>query len=80
MNPAWVSPHFRHKVASTSTRQLWAVPTSRPSPHPISHLPFALTQPLTVSCFLLQPLNTLFMHLFVAVDEYSVGCCKEIIR
>ncbi|OWK03358.1 hypothetical protein Celaphus_00007588 [Cervus elaphus hippelaphus] len=26
------------------------------------------------------PLNTLFMHLFVAVDEYSVGCCKEIIR
>ncbi|KAF6284179.1 cilia and flagella associated protein 61 [Rhinolophus ferrumequinum] len=26
------------------------------------------------------PLNTLFMHLFVAVNEYSVGCCKEIIR
>ncbi|XP_073930342.1 cilia- and flagella-associated protein 61 isoform X1 [Castor canadensis] len=26
------------------------------------------------------PLNTLFMHLFVAVDEYSMGCCKEIIR
>ncbi|XP_010632494.2 cilia- and flagella-associated protein 61 isoform X4 [Fukomys damarensis] len=26
------------------------------------------------------PLNTLFLHLFVAVDEYSVGCCKEIIR
>ncbi|XP_023393509.1 cilia- and flagella-associated protein 61 isoform X2 [Pteropus vampyrus] len=26
------------------------------------------------------PLNTLFMHIFVAVDEYSVGCCKEIIR
>ncbi|XP_037668187.1 cilia- and flagella-associated protein 61 isoform X3 [Choloepus didactylus] len=26
------------------------------------------------------PLNTLFMHLFVAVDEYSIGCCKEIIR
>ncbi|KAM5245532.1 cilia- and flagella-associated protein 61 [Ctenodactylus gundi] len=26
------------------------------------------------------PLNTLFMHLFVAVDEYSVGCCKEIVR
>ncbi|XP_054580431.1 cilia- and flagella-associated protein 61 isoform X2 [Eptesicus fuscus] len=26
------------------------------------------------------PLNTLFMHLFVAVDEYSTGCCKEIIR
>ncbi|XP_048204673.1 cilia- and flagella-associated protein 61 isoform X2 [Perognathus longimembris pacificus] len=26
------------------------------------------------------PLNTLFMHLFVAVDEYSVGCCKEIIK
>nr|XP_008254561.1 cilia- and flagella-associated protein 61 isoform X1 [Oryctolagus cuniculus]XP_008254562.1 cilia- and flagella-associated protein 61 isoform X1 [Oryctolagus cuniculus] len=26
------------------------------------------------------PLNTLFMHLFVAVDEYSVDCCKEIIR
>ncbi|XP_043458919.1 cilia- and flagella-associated protein 61 isoform X1 [Prionailurus bengalensis] len=26
------------------------------------------------------PLNTLFMHLFVAVDEYSVGCCREIIR
>ncbi|KAM6144264.1 cilia- and flagella-associated protein 61 [Erethizon dorsatum] len=25
------------------------------------------------------PLNTLFLHLFVAVDEYSVGCCKEII-
>ncbi|XP_053746445.1 cilia- and flagella-associated protein 61 isoform X2 [Panthera pardus] len=27
-----------------------------------------------------MPLNTLFMHLFVAVDEYSVGCCREIIR
>ncbi|KAM6163775.1 cilia- and flagella-associated protein 61 [Rhynchocyon petersi] len=27
-----------------------------------------------------KPLNTLFMHLFVAVDEYSIGCCKEIIR
>ncbi|XP_011223780.1 cilia- and flagella-associated protein 61 isoform X1 [Ailuropoda melanoleuca] len=26
------------------------------------------------------PLNTLFLHLFVAVDEYSIGCCKEIIR
>uniref|UniRef100_A0A8C5KZJ3 Cilia and flagella associated protein 61 n=1 Tax=Jaculus jaculus TaxID=51337 RepID=A0A8C5KZJ3_JACJA len=26
------------------------------------------------------PLNTLFMHLFVAVDEFSIGCCKEIIR
>ncbi|XP_073734554.1 cilia- and flagella-associated protein 61 isoform X2 [Callorhinus ursinus] len=26
------------------------------------------------------PLNTLFLHLFVAVDEYSVGCCREIIR
>nr|XP_058142750.1 cilia- and flagella-associated protein 61 isoform X7 [Dasypus novemcinctus] len=26
------------------------------------------------------PLNTLFMHLFVAVDEYSIGCCNEIIR
>ncbi|KAM4833005.1 cilia- and flagella-associated protein 61 [Urocitellus parryii] len=26
------------------------------------------------------PLNTLFMHLFVAVDEFSTGCCKEIIR
>ncbi|XP_008581829.1 PREDICTED: uncharacterized protein C20orf26-like [Galeopterus variegatus] len=26
------------------------------------------------------PLNTLFMHLFAAVDEFSVGCCKEIIR
>ncbi|XP_045151111.1 cilia- and flagella-associated protein 61 [Echinops telfairi] len=26
------------------------------------------------------PLNTLFMHLFVAVDEYSIGCCKEVIR
>uniref|UniRef100_H0UWK3 Cilia- and flagella-associated protein 61 N-terminal domain-containing protein n=1 Tax=Cavia porcellus TaxID=10141 RepID=H0UWK3_CAVPO len=26
------------------------------------------------------PLNTLFLHLFVAVNEYSVGCCKEIIR
>ncbi|KAM7126260.1 LOW QUALITY PROTEIN: cilia- and flagella-associated protein 61 [Molossus nigricans] len=26
------------------------------------------------------PLNTLFMHLFVAVDEYSIGCCKEMIR
>ncbi|XP_006860809.1 PREDICTED: uncharacterized protein C20orf26 homolog [Chrysochloris asiatica] len=26
------------------------------------------------------PLNTLFMHLFVAVDEYSTGCCKEVIR
>ncbi|XP_032715180.1 cilia- and flagella-associated protein 61 isoform X2 [Lontra canadensis] len=24
------------------------------------------------------PLNTLFLHLFVAVDEYSVGCCREI--
>ncbi|XP_032104012.1 cilia- and flagella-associated protein 61 isoform X2 [Sapajus apella] len=30
-----------------------------------------------ISC---TPLNTLFMHLFVAVDEYSVGCCKEILR
>ncbi|KAF6087624.1 cilia and flagella associated protein 61 [Phyllostomus discolor] len=39
-----------------------------------------LTQPLVMFSFLLQPLNTLFMHLFVAVDEYSVGCCKEIIR
>ncbi|XP_012612815.2 cilia- and flagella-associated protein 61 [Microcebus murinus] len=27
-----------------------------------------------------SPLNTLFMHLFVTVDEFSVGCCKEIIR
>ncbi|XP_059561412.1 cilia- and flagella-associated protein 61 [Myotis daubentonii] len=26
------------------------------------------------------PLNTLFMHLFVAVEEFSTGCCKEIIR
>ncbi|XP_069862765.1 cilia- and flagella-associated protein 61 isoform X1 [Dipodomys merriami] len=26
------------------------------------------------------PLNTLFLHLFVAVDEYSTGCCKEIIK
>ncbi|EPQ07610.1 hypothetical protein D623_10017265 [Myotis brandtii] len=26
------------------------------------------------------PLNTLFMHLFVAVDEFSTGCCKEIIQ
>ncbi|XP_049630284.1 cilia- and flagella-associated protein 61 [Suncus etruscus] len=26
------------------------------------------------------PLNTLFMHLFVAVDEYSNGCCKEMLR
>ncbi|XP_072490657.1 cilia- and flagella-associated protein 61 isoform X2 [Notamacropus eugenii] len=26
------------------------------------------------------PLNSLFMHLFVAVDEYAIGCCKEIIR
>ncbi|XP_057636838.1 cilia- and flagella-associated protein 61 [Chionomys nivalis] len=26
------------------------------------------------------PLNTLFMHFFVAVDEYSTGCLKEIIR
>uniref|UniRef100_A0A8C6RRJ2 Cilia and flagella associated protein 61 n=1 Tax=Nannospalax galili TaxID=1026970 RepID=A0A8C6RRJ2_NANGA len=26
------------------------------------------------------PLNTLFMHFFVAVDEYATGCCKEIIR
>ncbi|KAM7327194.1 hypothetical protein ACRRTK_013561 [Alexandromys fortis] len=30
--------------------------------------------------FLLQPLNTLFMHFFVAVDEYATGCLKEIIR
>lgn len=28
----------------------------------------------------LQPLNTLFMHFFVAVDEYATGCLKEIIR
>ncbi|XP_044515434.1 cilia- and flagella-associated protein 61 [Gracilinanus agilis] len=26
------------------------------------------------------PLNTLFMHLFVSVEEYSIACCKEIIR
>ncbi|XP_056669820.1 cilia- and flagella-associated protein 61 isoform X2 [Monodelphis domestica] len=26
------------------------------------------------------PLNTLFMHLFVSVEEYSIDCCKEIIR
>ncbi|XP_050807242.1 cilia- and flagella-associated protein 61 [Gopherus flavomarginatus] len=26
------------------------------------------------------PLNTLFMHLFVAKDEYAVGCAQEIIR
>ncbi|CAM4540638.1 unnamed protein product [Lepidochelys olivacea] len=26
------------------------------------------------------PLNTLFMHLFVANDEYAVGCAQEIIR
>uniref|UniRef100_A0A7M4EV36 Cilia and flagella associated protein 61 n=1 Tax=Crocodylus porosus TaxID=8502 RepID=A0A7M4EV36_CROPO len=26
------------------------------------------------------PLNTLFMHLFVAKEEYAVGCCQEIIR
>eukprot|EP00073_Rattus_norvegicus_P045578 XP_017447726.1 PREDICTED: cilia- and flagella-associated protein 61 isoform X8 [Rattus norvegicus] len=26
------------------------------------------------------PLNTLFMHFFVAVDEYATGCLKEIIR
>lgn len=39
-----------------------------------------LTQPFVVFSFLLQPLNTLFMHLFVAVSEYSVDCCKEIIR
>ncbi|XP_068931588.1 cilia- and flagella-associated protein 61 [Petaurus breviceps papuanus] len=26
------------------------------------------------------PLNSLFMHLFVAIDEYAIGCCKEIIR
>ncbi|XP_074065449.1 cilia- and flagella-associated protein 61 isoform X2 [Macrotis lagotis] len=25
------------------------------------------------------PLNTLFMHLFVAIDEYAISCCKEII-
>ncbi|XP_028928234.1 cilia- and flagella-associated protein 61 isoform X2 [Ornithorhynchus anatinus] len=25
------------------------------------------------------PLNTLFLHLFVTVEEYAVGCCKEII-
>ncbi|XP_033010017.1 cilia- and flagella-associated protein 61-like [Lacerta agilis] len=24
------------------------------------------------------PLNTLFMHLFVATDEYAVDCCHEI--
>ncbi|OBS82643.1 hypothetical protein A6R68_23363 [Neotoma lepida] len=29
---------------------------------------------------LCTPLNTLFMHFFVAVDEYSTGCLKEIIR
>ncbi|XP_026528268.1 cilia- and flagella-associated protein 61 [Notechis scutatus] len=26
------------------------------------------------------PLNTLFMHLFVAADEYSVNCCHEIMK
>ncbi|XP_006015481.2 cilia- and flagella-associated protein 61 [Alligator sinensis] len=26
------------------------------------------------------PLNTLFMHFFVAKEEYAVGCCQEIIR
>ncbi|ERE71885.1 Acyl-CoA N-acyltransferase containing protein [Cricetulus griseus] len=26
------------------------------------------------------PLNTLFMHFFVAVDEYATGCLREVIR
>ncbi|NXT65499.1 CFA61 protein, partial [Chaetops frenatus] len=26
------------------------------------------------------PLNTLFMHLFVAEEEYAAGCCQEIVR
>ncbi|XP_070603105.1 cilia- and flagella-associated protein 61 isoform X2 [Erythrolamprus reginae] len=26
------------------------------------------------------PLNTLFMHLFVATDEYAVHCCQEIMK
>ncbi|NXP54719.1 CFA61 protein, partial [Heliornis fulica] len=26
------------------------------------------------------PLNTLFMHLFVAKKEYAAGCCQEIVR
>ncbi|XP_054677587.1 cilia- and flagella-associated protein 61 isoform X1 [Grus americana] len=26
------------------------------------------------------PLNTLFMHLFVAKEEYAAGCCQEIVR
>ncbi|KFO76187.1 Uncharacterized protein C20orf26, partial [Cuculus canorus] len=26
------------------------------------------------------PLNTLFMHLFVAKEEYAGGCCQEIVR
>uniref|UniRef100_A0A670Y9B6 L-amino-acid oxidase n=1 Tax=Pseudonaja textilis TaxID=8673 RepID=A0A670Y9B6_PSETE len=26
------------------------------------------------------PLNTLFMHLFVAADEYAVSCCHEIMK
>ncbi|XP_051831814.1 cilia- and flagella-associated protein 61 [Antechinus flavipes] len=32
---------------------------------------------VTLQC---TPLNTLFMHLFVAVDEYAIGCCQEIMR
>nr|XP_032651794.1 cilia- and flagella-associated protein 61 isoform X3 [Chelonoidis abingdonii] len=32
------------------------------------------------SVFREKPLNTLFMHLFVAKDEYAVGCAQEIIR
>lgn len=41
---------------------------------------FCLVQCFIHIFFLLQPLNTLFMHFFVAVDEYSTGCLKEIIR
>ncbi|NWI81284.1 CFA61 protein, partial [Dryoscopus gambensis] len=26
------------------------------------------------------PLNTLFVHLFVAKEEYAAGCCQEIVR
>ena len=34
----------------------------------------------TYDCRSCTPLNTLFMHYFVAKPEYSHGCAKEIIR
>lgn len=33
-----------------------------------------------VNFFYSQPLNTLFMHLFVATDEYAVNCCQEVMK